>query len=151
DGNYVQSASTKDIHKDDIIRWMVGREITNLYPQKQSAMNGTELFRVEDWNVFHSNDKGNKIAENLSFNVKKGEILGIYGLVGSRRTELGESICVGRFGHSTERMYLNNQPITIKDPAQAIECGIALITEDRKKTGLVLGLSVKENFSLASL
>jgi D-xylose transport system ATP-binding protein len=152
DGKYVKSARVKDITKDDIIRWTVGRELEDLYPPKRSANGGGEvLLKLEDWSVFDPKDRGKKLVDDISFSVKKGEILGVYGLVGAGRTELVESIFQGRDGGFSGKMFLNNKPVIIKNPAHAIENGIALITEDRKKTGLVLGLSVESNVSLASL
>ncbi|MFJ7724605.1 sugar ABC transporter ATP-binding protein [Neobacillus sp. NPDC097160] len=152
DGKYVNSARVKDITKDDIIRWTVGRELEDLYPPKRSANIQSEvLLKVEDWSVFDPQGTGKRLVDDISFSVRKGEILGIYGLVGAGRTELVESIFQGRDGSYSGKMFLDGKPVNIKNPAHAIENGIALITEDRKKTGLVLGLSVESNVSLASL
>lgn len=153
DGVYVRSANVKDISKDDIVRWMVGRELEDLYPPKfENKQSGKSLLHIQNWNVLDSKGSGKKIINNLSFDVKGGEILGIYGLVGAGRTELVTSLFEGREdAFSTGKMFIAGKEVVIKNPAHAIEHGIALITEDRKRTGLVLGLSVKHNIALASL
>ncbi len=152
DGRFVKSADVNAISKDDIIRWTVGREVGNLYPPKRDKTQESEtLLKVQNWTVTDTKDQKRKVIQNLSFDLKKGEILGIYGLVGAGRTELVNSIFEGRQGCGSGQLYLANEEKVIKSPADAIQNGIALITEDRKKTGLFLELSVGDNISLASL
>ncbi len=152
DGTFVKSANVIDICKDDIIRWTVGREVGNLYPPKMDKKQNKEtLLKVQNWNVTDAKDPKKKVIQDLSFDLKKGEILGVYGLVGAGRTELVNSIFEGRQGYGSGNLYLANEKKVIKSPAHAIQNGIALITEDRKKTGLLLELSVGDNMSLASL
>ncbi|MED4784890.1 sugar ABC transporter ATP-binding protein [Brevibacillus choshinensis] len=152
DGCYVRSALVKETTKDDIIRWTVGRELIDLYPPRRKAGGSKEEWlRIEDWSVYNPSNTAHKLVDRVSLCVKTGEILGIYGLVGAGRTELVDSIFTGRDGNSSGKMYVQNKPIQIKNPAHAIASGIALVTEDRKKSGLVLGLSVEQNLTLASL
>ncbi|MET3290575.1 UNVERIFIED_CONTAM: D-xylose transport system ATP-binding protein [Brevibacillus sp. OAP136] len=152
DGCYVRSALVRDTTRDDIIRWTVGRELSDLYPpRRKSGQSGEEWLRLEEWSVHDPVSPAKRLVDRVSLHVKTGEILGIYGLVGAGRSELVDSIFEGQEGKATGRMYVRNQPFVVKNPAHAISSGIALVTEDRKKTGLVLGLSVEENLTLASL
>lgn len=150
DGQYMGEANIEDIDKDRIISWMVGRELKSLYPEKNRLNIKNEIaLKVENWNVFDPN--GNQIVEDVSFHINKGEILGIYGLVGSGRSELVNSIFQGKEIQSSGNLYINGENVRIKNPNHAIKHGIALVTEDRKETGLFYDLSVGNNISIASL
>jgi len=142
DGKTVASDDISNLTLDDIIRHMVGREITEKYPRVEKEI-GETVFKVENLSA------GNLIR-NITFEVKKGEILGIGGLVGAGRTETARAI----FGLDPIRkgqIFINNVPKRIKSPGDAIAAGIGFLTEDRKNEGLVLISSVGKNITLATL
>lgn len=137
--------------KDDIVKAMVGRDITNLYPRVET-MRGEVVLEMQNWNVRHPLLVGEHIVEDVSFSVHAGEIFGIYGLMGSGRTEL----LTGLFGGFSPDDYdgdirIDGEKRFIRGPSDAMDAGIALVTEDRKFLGLVLGLSIRENTALPSL
>ncbi|HJV16314.1 MAG TPA: sugar ABC transporter ATP-binding protein, partial [Bacillales bacterium] len=137
DGRYIGGASIKDVTKDDMITMMVGRELTDLFPEKPES-NGQVCLEVKGVTVPGT-------LTDINFTVKKGEILGIAGLMGSGRTELTKAI-YGMYSKMTGTVKVDS--VLIKNPRSAIDAGIALVTDDRKQEGLVLGLSVYENILL---
>ena len=144
DGQYIGTWAAKDLDIDTIITKMVGRELTNLYPERHNVP-GDVVFEVEDFTSINP-----KSFRNVSFNVRKGEILGVAGLVGAQRTELME----GLFGlrcHSKGHIRYAGKELTINQPADAIKKGIAMLTEDRRATGILGVLSIADNVSIASL
>lgn len=142
DGNYVDTVRTADVTTDDLIRMMVGRNIEHLYPEKSSEI-GEVVLEVKD---FTSKD----LFCNVSFQVKRGEILGFYGLVGAGRTEVLRAVCgIDRFDSGT--VYLNGKKTKIDNYKDAINKGFAYLTEDRKGQGLFLELSIAQNISAAKL
>ena len=123
---------------------MVGRELSNLYPAR-SNVPGEVVFEVEDFTSINP-----KSFRHASFQVRKGEILGVAGLVGAQRTELME----GLFGlrcHSAGKITYKGKELKINQPKQAIDSGIAMLTEDRRATGILGVLSIADNVSIASL
>ncbi len=135
---------------DQIISRMVGRELGDLYPPRQ-VEKGRVVLAVEEMIVDHPLLVGERRVDRVSFEVHAGEILGITGLMGSGRTELVEGI-FGTFPRQTRGVVrVDGQVVSIGSPADAIAAGIGLVTEDRKLLGLVLGMSVRENASLAVL
>ena len=144
DGQYVGTWESKELTTDFIITKMVGRELTDLFPKRENVP-GEVVFEVED---FTSIDP--KSFRHATFNVRKGEILGVAGLVGAQRTELME----GLFGlrcHTAGRIVYKGKELTINQPKDAIANGIALLTEDRRATGILGVLSIADNVSIASL
>jgi ribose transport system ATP-binding protein len=137
DGKYIGSALVKDVSKDDMVTMMVGRELTDLFPDKGMPLNDICL-EIKDVSV-------PDMLENINFHVKKGEILGIAGLMGSGKTELSKAI-FGLYNNMTGTVKVDSK--LIKGPRSAIDAGVALVTDDRKQEGLVLGLSVYENLLL---
>jgi len=150
DGRTVGSSSIKDISKNDIIRMMVGRELTNLFPF-EAHQQGEVVLEVENYYVEDPAVAGRHLINDVSFRVHFGEILGISGLMGAGRTELFSSIFGAFPASSRGRVLINGEEVRIKNPVDALEHGIALVTEDRKKYGLVLGMDIKENTTLSSL
>jgi ribose transport system ATP-binding protein len=142
DGRHVGTHPIKEVSKPDLIRLMVNRELTDQFP-KVSAPRGDEVLRVENLNRRGA-------LSNISFSVRKGEVLGIAGLLGSGRTELARAI-FGVDRLDSGRVYIDGELQDIDRPRAAINRGIALLTEDRKTQGLVLALSVKENICLPSV
>ena len=144
DGQYIGTWNAKDLTTDFIITKMVGRELTNLYPPTDNVP-GEVVFEVEDFTSINP-----KSFRHVSFNVRKGEILGVAGLVGAQRTELMEGIFGIRSKTSGKVKYLGKE-LTITKPKDAIDNGIAMLTEDRRGSGIMSVLSVADNISIASL
>lgn len=142
DGRYVGTHKLSDISKDELVQMMVGRQLTQQYP-KRSANIGEEVLRVENLAV-----KGK--LNNISFSLRKGEVLGIAGLLGSGRTELARAI-FGLERIASGSIHVKKKMRKIRSPQKAIDLGIGFLTEDRKMQGLVMLLSVKENISLPSV
>lgn len=144
DGGYVGTWEMKDISDDEIVKQMVGRELTNIYPPLDNTP-GDVLLEVNDFTSIHDNS-----FKDCSFKLRRGEILGFGGLVGAQRTELMEAI----FGirHITKgEIKLNGKKLDIKRPQDAIRNGIGMITEDRRGSGILGCLSIADNVSIASL
>ncbi len=144
DGQYLGTWPAKGLTNDFIITQEVGREMTNLYPKKVNIP-GETMFRVENFT-----SPNPKSFQNCSFEVRKGEILGVAGLIGAQRTELMEAIYGIRSKVSGE-VYLNGKKLKINRPEDAIDNGISLLTEDRRGSGIFGVLSVKDNVAVASL
>ncbi|WP_018142859.1 multiple monosaccharide ABC transporter ATP-binding protein [Alloscardovia criceti] len=139
------------LDQDELIRKMVGRPLTNLYPTHESKI-GEEILRVENWTVHSPLDATRVIVDHANFHVRKGEIVGFAGLMGAGRTEMAMSL----FGHSygvdiSGDMYIHGKKADIKTVEQAIDAGMAYATEDRKSYGLNLLQNIRENAALASL
>lgn len=149
DGKTISSHPLQEISSQDIIRDMVGREITNFYPKEKVEI-GSTILRVQDISVKHPSIPDKNIIENVSFELHKGEILGLAGLVGVGRSELVNAI-FGIKGRVGGEIYIHEKRVNIKSPRDAINCGIALVTEDRKKDGIVAGMSISENITLPNL
>lgn len=142
DGQWVATKLASEIDRDQLITLMVGRELTQLFP-KESAERGEVVMRVSGLN------RGRQVKD-ITFEVRRGEILGIAGLMGSGRTEVLETI----FGiHTAESgsIEINGKQVSIHEPHDAIEAGLGLLTEDRKRTGIMGVLSVRDNMASAAL
>lgn len=138
DGRYVGSRLVSEVKENDLVAMMVGREIKDMYGSvSQGARESQEFFRVEGYSR-----KG--VFEDVSFGLNRGEILGFAGLIGAGRTELARSI-IGIDPKDSGTIQLDGNTIEINNPQQAIEKGIAYLTEDRKDQGLFLDMSVLEN------
>ena len=150
DGETVGSYPTGELTREKLISLMVGRDLTNLYPPRKPQI-GEEALRVENFYVEHPFLPGEKIVRDISFSARHGEIVGIAGLMGSGRSELVTAIFGAFPADSSGDVYVNKKKVPINSPLGAINNGIGLVTEDRKRFGLVLSMSVGENISLASL
>ena len=144
DGQYIGTWDAKELTTDFIISRMVGRDLTNLYPERHNVP-GEVVFEVENFTSINP-----KSFRNVSFQLRKGEILGVGGLVGAQRTELMEGL-FGIRSHTTGTIKYQGRELTIKKPKDAIDSGIAMLTEDRRATGIMGVLSVADNISVASL
>ena len=144
DGTYVGTWPSNELTTDLIIQRMVGRELTNRYPPR-SNVPGDVVLKVENFTSINP-----RSFKDVSFELKKGEILGIGGLVGAQRTELMEAIFGVRTAISGKVIY-KGEEIKINRPQDAIKKGIALLTEDRRATGIFGVLSISENVGIASL
>ncbi|WP_267881662.1 xylose ABC transporter ATP-binding protein [Metabacillus indicus] len=150
DGKTVTSQKAVDLTEDKVIAYMVGREIKDRYPRMAANPKETML-KVEDYTVYHPDLPGKKVIDSVSFQVKKGEILGIAGLMGSGRTELVMSLFGAYAGYSEGSVEIDGKSAKNKSVKQAIENGLALVSEDRKKFGLVLNMDIQNNVTLPSL
>ena len=144
DGQYVGTWESKNLTTDFIITKMVGRELTNLYPKRENVP-GEVVFEVEDFTSINP-----KSFRHASFQLRKGEILGVGGLVGAQRTELMEGL-FGIRSHASGTIKYNGKELKIDRPKDAIDQGIAMLTEDRRASGILGVLSIADNISVASL
>jgi putative xylitol transport system ATP-binding protein len=142
DGRFVASGSIADIDRGELIRMIVGRELRDEFVKENTPTSEVRL-EVKGLN------KGDRLKD-ISFRVRKGEILGIYGLMGAGRTEILECL-FGLDRHWSGELAIDNKPVDIKSARDAMSAGLALVTEDRKQTGLVMNASVRKNISLAIL
>jgi len=142
DGQYVATVPASELTRDKLIEMMVGREVSQMFP-KEEAVIGDVILSVRGLTK-----KG--LFENVSFDLRRGEILGIAGLMGAGRTEVVETLFGYRKADAGE-IYLKGEKIQIKSPKDALKHKMALLTEERKLTGLYLPLSVKDNMIVASI
>lgn len=142
DGRFVAAGSIADIDRGELIRMIVGRELRDEFVKENTPTSEVRL-EVKGLN------KGDRLKD-ISFQVRKGEILGIYGLMGAGRTEILECL-FGLDRHWTGELVIDNRRVDIKSARHAMSVGLALVTEDRKQSGLVMNASVRKNISLAIL
>ncbi len=148
DGKSVGVDITSNLTNRDVVKQMVGREITQMFPSRNNKL-GSEVLSIKNFNLVNAENK--KVVDNISFSLRKGEILGIFGLVGAGRTELVNSIFGAPAGKKSGQLILEGQKLNITSPQDALEEGIALVSEDRKRFGFIPTMNVKENISLAYL
>ncbi|AME25995.1 MULTISPECIES: sugar ABC transporter ATP-binding protein [Burkholderiaceae] len=149
DGRTVDTSPIAEVTRDSLVRMMVDRELSDLYPGSASShATGVPVLEVRDLSLRATKGAEARIRD-INFTLHRGEILGVAGLVGSGRTEIMEMI----FGirPCTGSIAVDGKSVSIRNPHDAIEHGIGFVTEDRKAQGLVLGMSVRENFSLTHL
>jgi putative multiple sugar transport system ATP-binding protein len=145
------SAANGEVSEGKIIKHMVGREIDDIFPKRDKKDFGDIVLEVKDWHAYNP-ALGRNILNGLDFNVRKGEIIGIAGLMGAGRTELAHSI----FGNPGDYrikgdLFVMGQKENFKNPNDAIKAGIAYVTEDRKGNGLILIDDIKQNITIANL
>jgi len=139
-----------DIDEYRIAKGMVGREIDDYYPKREKREFGDICLEVKDWTAYHPLYRQKKICDNVSFNVRKGEVVGISGLMGAGRTELAMSIFGKSYGANiTGDLWINGEAVDLKNVKEAISKKIAYVTEDRKALGLVLSNEIRVNITLA--
>jgi putative multiple sugar transport system ATP-binding protein len=144
-------AAKGEVSEPVLIKHMVGREIENIYPKREHKRSDEIALEVRNWNA-HSPALGRDVLKDISFNVKKGEIVGFAGLMGSGRTELALSIFGNPTGFQVKGdLFINGEKADFKRPEDAIDAGLAYVTEDRKAKGLILIQDVKQNVTLANL
>ena len=144
DGKYIGTWEAKELTVDKIITQMVGRELSNLYPERENVP-AEVVFEVKDFTSINP-----RSFRNVNFQLRKGEILGVGGLVGAQRTELMEGI-FGIRSHSKGQILYKGKELKIARPKDAIDQGIALLTEDRRSSGIMGVLSIADNISISSL
>ena len=145
------SGGAASISEDRIIKGMVGREITDLFPKRNNTV-GDIIFEVRDWTVYNPDNPGRKKLDKVNIAVRAGEVVGLAGLVGAGRTELATSVFGKYYGENISGTTLiNGREVNLNSIPRAIEQGLAYVTEDRKEFGLVLIETIKENTTLAKL
>ncbi|HET6438033.1 MAG TPA: ATP-binding cassette domain-containing protein [Anaeromyxobacter sp.] len=150
DGRLVTSQPTKDLSLERVVSLMVGREMKERFP-KGDRKPGEVFLKVENLHATDPNNPSKEVLKGVSFDLRKGEILGIAGLMGSGRTELVSTL-FGEFGTVTKgTVTLEGKPLTVKSSRQAMSHGISLVPEDRKRMGLVLIQTILQNMSLPNL
>jgi ABC-type sugar transport system ATPase subunit len=149
DGDLIGAAPANDLPQEQMITWMVGRKMDQFFP-KVPARLGNEALRVEQLSLRRPGT-GKVLVDDVSFSVRRGEVVGLGGLMGCGHSELLGAV-FGRFGHSsTGRLWVGGRELAIGLPTAAIRAGMALLTNDRKVSGLVLPMSVLHNMTLAAL
>ena len=141
-----------DLSEDRIIKGMVGRDLSDRFPKRESQVRDEIALEVKDWCAYHPTYSEKKVVDNVSFYVKKGEVVGFSGLQGAGRTELAMSV----FGHSygsniSGSVKINGKEVKMTSSKEAIEAGLAYVTEDRKGNGLILSNPIRINTTLANL
>lgn len=153
DGSTVDEldCKTESVSEDRIIKAMVGREMSDRYPPRTPNI-GEVIFEVKDWRVQHPTQRDRAVIKGVNLEARKGEIVGIAGLMGSGRTELAMSVFGGTYGQDiTGQVLMHGKQVDVSSVQKAIKAGIAYVTEDRKGNGLLLDDNIKRNITLANL
>jgi putative multiple sugar transport system ATP-binding protein len=153
DGRTIETidCSAGPVPEDRIIRGMVNRDMDSRFPPHTPQI-GAEVFRVENWSAWHPQYSERQVVRNVNFNVRRGEIVGIAGLMGAGRTEFAMSVFGRAWGSRiTGRALMDGKPVDLSTVPRAIMAGLAYVTEDRKHLGLLLGDDIRKNVVLANL
>lgn len=154
DGSTIETLdkAVDDISEDRIIKGMVGRDLTDRFPKRAEKHIGEINLEVKDWTVYHPLYTERKVVDNVSMNVRKGEVVGISGLMGAGRTELAMSIFGKSYGTNISGVLkIEGKEVELKNAREAIKNKLAYVTEDRKGNGLILSNPIKINTTLANL
>ncbi len=154
DGQTIETLTkgVDDFSEDRIIKGMVGRELTNRYPERTDCPIGDVVMEVKNWNVYHPEDPRRQVLKNINIKVRAGEVVGLAGLMGAGRTEFAMSVFGQQYGQKiTGQILMHGQQVEIKSVKDAIAHKIAYTSEDRKNYGLILFNDIKWNMSLAAL
>lgn len=149
DGAVVARLRREELREETIVPAMIGRKLNQFYPTRTSTGQKEETLRVENLTVPHPHLANRNVVQDVSFSVRRGEILGLAGLVGAGRSEVVNAL-YGRTEFQG-KVFLQGQPVEVRSPRQAMRLGLGLVTEERKKDGLLLDKSVKENITLHNL
>jgi putative multiple sugar transport system ATP-binding protein len=151
DGASIETLDNASVDEARIIRGMVGRELSNRYPQRTPDI-GEVIFEVRDWNVYHPLQRDRQMIHDVNMNVRRGEVVGIAGLMGSGRTELAMSIFGKSYGQRISgTVHMHGKQVDVGTINKAIDNKLAYVTEDRKTYGLVLENDIRRNVTLANL
>ncbi len=150
DGRVVAQREASSYPSQQLVEDMIGRKIENMYP-KLSVPIGAEVLRAEHFTVQHPQAHAKNVVTDAGFTVRRGEILGIAGLVGSGRSEFVNAVFGAQEHDGRGKVFVEGRPVDIRGPRDAIRAGIGLVTEDRKANGFIRTLDVAQNVSLASL
>ena len=154
DGSTIETLDKKtdNISEDRIIKGMVGRDLTDRFPKRTEKNIGDINMEIKDWTVYHPIYTERKVVDGVNMNVRKGEVVGISGLMGAGRTELAMSVFGRSYGTGISgQVIINGKEVHMKSVSDAIKNKLAYVTEDRKGNGLVLSNSIKINTTMANL
>lgn len=154
DGSTIETLDKKtdEITEDRIIKGMVGRDLTDRFPKRKDVKIGDILLEVKDWNVYHPLYTERKVVDNVNINVRRGEVVGISGLMGAGRTELAMSVFGKSYGTNISgQLFINGKEVHLHSVRDAIKNKLAYVTEDRKGNGLILSNPIKINTTMANL
>ena len=150
DGKTIGTHLAKDLTRDEVIAEMVGREVGDIFPTPEHQL-GPCALEVKNLMVYSVDRPDKRIVDDTSFSVRKGEVLGIAGLMGSGRTEMMTAIFGAWQGKYSRTILVDGKDRTISSPSDAIDSGIAFVTEDRKRYGLIIEQTIADNMTLAGL
>lgn len=151
DGRSIETMDTQDITEDRIITSMVGRSLEDRYPSREPKI-GETILEVKNWSVYHPQHRERQVIKNIDITLRRGEVVGIAGLMGSGRTEFAMSLFGKSYGQKISgEVFKNGQKIDVSNVGRAIRNGIAYATEDRKHYGLNLIDHIKNNTTIANL
>jgi putative multiple sugar transport system ATP-binding protein len=153
DGRTIETLGMRrdGVTEDRIIKGMVGRDLTQRYPERKPEI-GEVIFEVRNWTVYHPQHQERKVVDNVHLEIRRGEIVGIAGLMGAGRTELAMSLFGRSYGRKISgEIRIHGKPVVLRNVPEAIDNGLAYVTEDRKQYGLILIDDIKRNISLANL
>jgi putative multiple sugar transport system ATP-binding protein len=153
DGQSIVTLDAKkgEVDENVLIKNMVGRSIDNIYPTREKKVTGEVIFEIRNWNAYDPK-RGRKILKDVNINLRKGEVVGITGLMGAGRTELALSLFGNPDGYQIDgEMFIKGKPVKFSHPEAAIKEGLAYVTEDRKGDGLILIQDVRTNITIANL
>jgi D-xylose transport system ATP-binding protein len=150
DGRGVGVDDTAALTQDRVVSMMLGRDLEDLFP-KEPAQVGDVLLELIDFSVPHPADPGRRVVDGVNLKVRAGEVVGLFGLIGAGRTELVMALFGAWPIRPSGKLQLHGRDVRAASPEQAISAGIALLTEDRKRYGLIPAWDVEENLTLASL
>jgi len=142
DGKYIGTHASKDVTRDEIIRMMVGREVSQMFPKEDVTL-GKVVLSVRSLSL-------QGVFSDISFDLREGEILGVAGLIGSGRSNVAETL-FGVTPATGGEIRINGEAVTVNSPTEAIRHGMAFLTEDRKESGCMLALDVLENMQISVL
>ena len=154
DGSTIETIDNAghDIDEDRIIKGMVGREIEDRFPKRPHVEIGDVLMEVKNWTVHHPLYPERKVVDGVNMVIRKGEVVGISGLMGAGRTELAMSLFGRSYGTGISgQLILDGKEVTLKNASAAIKAGLAYVTEDRKGNGLILSNPIRVNTTLANM
>ena len=154
DGSTIETLDKKvdDFSEERIIKGMVGRDLTNRFPARENVKIGDVCFEVKNWNVHHEQFSQRKVVDNVSINVRKGEVVGISGLMGAGRTELAMSIFGKSYGTNISgQIFINGKEVKLNTVKDAIYNKLAYVSEDRKGNGLILSNPIRVNTTMARM
>ena len=154
DGKTIETLdkATDDTSEERIIRGMVGREMTNRFPKRENVTIGEKSLEIKHWTVHHPLYPERKVVDDVSLYLRKGEVVGIAGLIGAGRTELCQSVFGKAYGTQISgHLFKDGKELHLNSVAEAVHNGLAYVTEDRKGDGLVLSNSILRNITLSRL
>ncbi len=150
DGKTIATHDAAELDRGKVIALMVGREVGDIFPKIAHELGETAL-EIKHLTAYSADVPDKKLVNDVSFEVRKGEVLGIAGLMGAGRTELLMAIFGAWNGNFSREIYVEGNKVEIDSPADAIECGVGFVTEDRKRYGLILEQTILDNMTLAGL